>query len=248
MPAAQRLHTAGWLNGRSALGVLLVVVAILAGALFLQHAQRLVPIYEAARDLPSGVPLSGRDLAVVRVRLPDAELQRYARPSRHRPVVGQLLKAPLRQHMLIPVDGIAPSLEQADMVELPIRVGSGDMAQGLRPGDRVQVLAAYADGVRNSGARLLLSSVEVVRILEEPTGLTGSRQSGVQVRVPSDRAALVVAAIASTRVFVVKAPSIAGRDVVATEEPADSAQDWPDPSTPVAPSVSTEPDVPGSGP
>jgi hypothetical protein len=248
MPPARRLHTAGWFNGRSALGVLLVVVAILAGALFLQHAQRLVPIYEAARDLPSGVPLSSRDLAVVRVRLPAAELQRYARPSQRRPLVGQLLKAPLRQHMLIPVDGVASSLEQADMVELPIRVGNGDMAQGLRPGDRVQVLAADADGMRNSGARLLLSSVEVVRILEEPTGLTGSRQSGVQVWVPSDRTALVVAAIASTRVFVVKAPSIAGRDVAATEQPADSAQNWPDTSAPVVPPASTEPDVPGSGP
>ena len=98
MPPAQRLHTAGWLNGRSALGVLLVMVAVLAGALFLQRAQRLLPVYEAARDLPSGVPLSDRDLAVVRVRLPAAQLQRYARPNRHRPLVGRLLSSPLQQH------------------------------------------------------------------------------------------------------------------------------------------------------
>ena len=230
------------------------MVAILAGALFLQRAQRLVPVYEAARDLPSGVPLTSQDLAVVRVRLPAAELQRYARPNRWRPVVGQPLKAPLRQHMLVPVDGLAPSLEQAGMVELPIRVGSGDMAQGLRPGDYVQVLAAYADGVRGSRARLLLRSVEVLRVLEEPTGLTGRRQSGVQVRVPGDRTALVVAAIASARVFVVKAPSIPSRSAVVPEESPDPAQGWPDPSTPagpsapVAPPVSTEPGMTGSTP
>jgi hypothetical protein len=248
-PPAQRLHAAGWLNGRSILGVLLVVVAILTGALFLQRAQRLVPVYEAARDLPSGVPLSERDIAVVRVRLPAAELRRYARPNRYRPVVGQLLKAPLSQHMLIPTDGLTPSLEQADMVELPIRVDSGDMAQGLRPGDWVQVLAADGDSLRSSQARLLLPSVEVVRVLQEPNGLTGSRQSGVQVRVPSDRTPLVVAALASTRVFVVKAPSIASRSAVVTGEPPDATQDWPPhSSTPAPPPTSTEPGTPGSAP
>jgi hypothetical protein len=224
------------------------MVAILAGALFLQRAQRLVPVYEAARDLPSGVPLSSRDLAIVRVRLPAAELLRYARPNRYRPVVGQLLKAPLSQHMLVPADGLTPSLEQADMVELPIRVGSGDMAQGLRPGDHVQVLAAYGDSLHSSQARLLLPRAEVVRVLEEPNGLTGSRQSGVQVRVPSDRTALVVAAIASARVFVVKAPPIASRSAMVTEESPDAAQDWPDPSTPLAPPASAKPGTPGSAP
>jgi len=226
----------------------LVVVAVLAGALFLQRAQRLVPVYEAARDLPSGVPLSVRDLAVVRVRLPGAELRRYARPDQHRPLVGQVLTAPLRRHMLVPVDGLAPSLGQANMVELSIRVNSGDMAQGLRPGDHVQVLAAYSDGVRSGQARLLLQSVEVVRVLEEPSGLAGSRQSGVQVRVPSDRTAVVVAAIASARVFVVKAASLASRAAAVTEEPPVAAQDGPEPSAPTVPPTSTEPLTPESGP
>ena len=247
-PPARRLRTTGWLNGRSALGVLLVVVAVLAGALFLQRAQRLVPLYEAVRDLPSGVALSDRDLAVVRVRLPAAELRRYARPDRHRPVVGQVLTAPLRHHMLVPVEALAPSPEQADMAELPIRVGNGDMAQGLRPGDHVQVLAAYGDDLHGGQARVLLAWVEVIRVLEEPSGLAGSRQSGVQVRLPSGRAALVVAAIASARVFVLKAPALSSRTPAATEEPADAAQGRPEPSDPAAPPIPTEPGTPGSGP
>ncbi len=226
------------------------MVAVLAGTLFLQRAQRLAPVYEAARDLPSGIPLSVRDLAVVRVRLPAAELQRYARPNLHRPLTGQVLTTPLRQHMLVPMDGLAPSSEQADMVELPIRVATGDMAQGLRPGDHVQVLAAYSDGLRNGQARLLLRSVEVIRMLEEPSGLAGSRQGGVQVRVPSDRSALVVAAIAGARVFVVKAPSLPSRDGAAIEKPPDAAQDWSQQSAPMAPPSSAESGAltPGSAP
>jgi hypothetical protein len=257
MSPAQRLQTTGWLNGRSAFGILLVVVAVLSGALFLQRAQRLVPVYEAVRDLPSGVPLSNHDLAVVRVRLPAAELQRYARADRRRPVVGQVLTLPLRHHMLVPLDGLAASLAQADMVELPIKVAGGDMAQGLRPGDHVQVLAASSDGLRGGQARLLLPWAEVIRVLEEPSGLAGSHQSGVQVRVPNDRAAVVVGAIASARVFVVKAPPLPAHGAAAAEEPPDASQDSSAPSAPLDPSgrsaspdlpPSTGPDTPGSGP
>ena len=43
-PSAQRLRSATWLNGRVALGILLVVVAVLAGALFLERAQQLAPV------------------------------------------------------------------------------------------------------------------------------------------------------------------------------------------------------------
>ena len=55
------------MNGRTALGACLVLLAILAGALFLDRSQRLVPVYAAARDLPAGTPLAPGDLMVIRV-------------------------------------------------------------------------------------------------------------------------------------------------------------------------------------
>ena len=42
------------MNGRTALGACLVLLAVLAGALFLDRSQRLAPVYAAARDLPVG--------------------------------------------------------------------------------------------------------------------------------------------------------------------------------------------------
>jgi hypothetical protein len=66
--AAERLGTSSWRVGRLALGTLLVLVAILGGALVLQGAQRLQPVYVAARDLPSGIVLDTADLAVARVK------------------------------------------------------------------------------------------------------------------------------------------------------------------------------------
>jgi hypothetical protein len=105
------------------------------------------------------------------------------------------------------------------------------MAHGLRPGDRVQVLA-YTDGAHRDRAVVLLPTAEVVRVLQDPTGLAGGGEElGVQLRMPSDRAPDVVAAITTGRIFVVKAP---GSGV--------------SPSEPTLPSDVQEPPAATSGP
>jgi hypothetical protein len=200
------------MNLRSVAGLLLVFAAVFAGTAALQRAQRLVPVFEAARDLPSGVPLSGGDLSLVRVRLPSAELARYLQPGTGRPVTGQLLTAPLRRHMLVPADTVVASREQGDMVELAINVDHGDMPQGLRPGDHVRILGTFPDDPGQRAAQVLVDSAEVVRILEDSGGLAaGHREGGVQVRLPAERTTSVAAAIAGGRVFVVKAPALPSR-------------------------------------
>jgi hypothetical protein len=206
-PAAARLGSSSRPRGRLALGVLLVLVAVLGGALFLQRAQRLEPVYVAARDLPSGTVLRPGDLTVAAVRLPGAELRQYLRPIPSRPPTGRVLTAPVRKDALVPLAATAASVADADMVELPVKVDPGDLARGLRPGDLVQVLAAYSDGPRRGQAVVLLPAAEVIHVLQDPDALGGAdRETGVQVRMPSDRAPLVAAAIASARIFVLKAP------------------------------------------
>src|SRR6266542_332100 len=210
-PTAARLETASWINLRSVLGLVLVFGAVFAGTVVLQRAQHLV-----------------------QVRLPAAELGRYLRPDNGTSVTGKMLTAPLRQHMLVPADGLVASGEQAGMVELAINVDPGDMLQGLRPGDHVQILGAYSDGVRQGAAQVLVDSAEVVRILEESGGLaTGHRESGVQVRLSGERSASVAAAIAGGRVFIVKAPSLPSRPAVqggAEDDQAPIGSSEPEPS------------------
>jgi SAF domain len=209
---ANRLETKRWINLRSVVGLLLVFAAVFAGTAALQGAQRLVPVFEAARDLPSGTPLSSDDLSLVRVRLPSAELARYLRPDAGGPVTGRILTAPLRQHMLVPADTVVASREQGDVVELAINVDHGDMLQGLRPGDHVRILGAFPDDPGQGAARVLVDSAEVVRILEDSGGLAaGRREGGVQVRLPAERTTSVAAAIAGGRVFIVKAPALPSR-------------------------------------
>ena len=186
-----------------------MLLAVLGGALFLDRSQRLVPVYAAARDLPAGSPLREGDLVAIRVRLPATALRHYLQPSPDRRVAGRVLTAPVRRDTLVPAGIVLASSLEADLVELPLQVDPGDMAQGLRPGDRVQVLAAYTEGARRGQAVVLLPTAEVIQVLEDPAGLTGARQErGVQLRMPSDRAPIVVAAIATARIFVIKAPGL----------------------------------------
>jgi hypothetical protein len=253
--AAERLGTSSWRVGRLALGTLLVLVAVLGGALVLQGAQRLQPVYVAARDLPSGIVLDTADLAVARVHLPDAELRQYLQPSRSGPIAGRVLTAPVRKDALVPAVNVAASTSAGDLVELPISAENGDVARGLRPGDRVQVLTAYSDGPRRGQAIVLLPSAEVTQHLQEAGGISGTdRQTGVQVRMPKDSAPLVTAAIASARIFIVTAPPgiisaatpttlIPGASL---DQPGPTAGTYPDqPGRPAA-TASTTPG--GSGP
>jgi hypothetical protein len=228
------------MNGRTALGAGFVLLAVLAGALFLDRAQRLVPVYAAARDLPTGTPLRSGDLTVVRVRLPDSALRHYLRPGPDRAVAGRVPTAPVRRETLVPAE-LALASQQADQVELPVQTDPGDMAQGLRPGDRVQVLAAYTHGARRGRAVVLLPTAEVVRVLEDPAGLTGTGQErGVQLRMPSDRAPLVAAAIATARIFVVKAPGPpTGQAALPPPAPSDPQAPPPDTAQPGGPRPGT---------
>ena len=219
------------MNGRTALGTCLVLVAVLAGALFLDRSQRLVPVYAAARDLPAGTALGPGDLVVIRVRLPATALRHYLRPGPDRQVAGRVLTAPVRRETLVPAGLILASSRDAGLVELPVQVDPGDMAQGLRPGDTVQVLAAYTDGASRGRAVVLLPTAEVVQVLHDPAGLGGTGQErGVQLRMPGDRARVVAAAIATARIFVVKAPGPT-TDPAAAGSPPPEELEQPPPDT-----------------
>jgi hypothetical protein len=161
-------------------------------------------------------------------------------------VTGQVLTAPVRREALVPAELVLASSREAGLVELPVQVDPGDMAQGLRPGDQVQVLAAFTEGARRGRAVVLLPAAEVVQVLEDPAGLTGTGQGrGVQLRMPGDRAPVVVAAIATARIFVVKAPGLA-TDPAAAETPASGTQE-PGPATD-APGEDPVEGSPGEGP
>lgn len=194
---ARRLGRGNWRNGRLALGVLLVLAAVLGGAAILRQADRTIPVLAAARDLPSGVTLRVGDLRPVQVRLPAEQLARYARPGNE--VLGGRLAGSLPEDALVPLALLAQGPPAANLVEYPIPVEVTAMPGGLRPGDRVAVVVA--GGEPDGRGLVLLPSVEVLRLLRGGGGFDGADSVlAVEVRMPKDRLALVAGAIASGRV------------------------------------------------
>ena len=195
----------------------MALVAVLGIAVALQHAQQVVPVYAAARDLPSGVTLAAGDLAQVSVKLPAAQLRQYLRPAvGGRGYAGQVLVASVRKDTLLPAGILAASTADRNLVEQPLKVDAGDLPEGLRPGDHVQILAAYTQGSQQGTAQLLVSQAEVVRLLHDASGLGAAGQPiGVQVRMPADRSQTVVAAVATARIVVVKTQPGADTDQAA---------------------------------
>jgi hypothetical protein len=106
------------------------------------------------------------------------------------------------------------------------------------------VLAAYTEGARRGRAVVLLPAAEVVQVFHDPAGLTGDGQDrGVQLRMPSDRAPIVAAAIATARIFVVKAPGPATDEAATAPPPAGASEPPPGASEPGA----SRPDVSQAG-
>jgi Flp pilus assembly protein CpaB len=232
------------MNARTTLGACLVLAAVLAGATFLDRAQRLVPVYAAARDLPAGTALDRSDLVVVRVRLPATALRHYLQPTPGQAVAGRVLAAPLRRETLVPAELLLTSSQHAGLVELPVRADPGDLPEGLRPGDQVQVLAAWTEGARRGRAEVLLPAAEVVAVLQDAGGLTGGdRPTGVQLRMPGARVPAVAAAIATARIFVVKVPTAQPTDPTQPpgEPPASDPGPPPDQTTAELPPTTVVP-------
>ena len=187
MPA-ERIGRTGRFSGRVALGVLLVLVAVIGGAVLLRRADASEPVLVAAHDLSSGVRIQEGDLRVVRVRMPEAQLSAYARPGPG--VVGSYLIAGVRKDGLLAVAMLAPDDRGANLVDYPIPVETADVPD-LRPGDRVAVVVSFDDGPRRGQAPSCWrrsrwsGSCEATRPLVPATGSRRSRCGSPRTGWPS---------------------------------------------------------------
>ncbi|MBW8796210.1 MAG: hypothetical protein JF597_22190 [Streptomyces sp.] len=109
---------------------------------------------------------------------------RAERPRGH-PVVTQ----PVRRH--------APPV---DMVTAPVRIADAATVRLLRPGDRVDVIAA-GDPAAGGAARVIARGVRVTR-LPEPVGPAAESGALVVLSAPRDTAARLVGASATARLAV----------------------------------------------
>ncbi|MFF5013566.1 hypothetical protein [Streptomyces sp. NPDC001165] len=127
-------------------------------------------------------------LAVTAAALVAAGPRTTSEPHRAERVRGHPVTEPARRHGAV------------DMVTAPVRISDAATVRLLRPGDRVDVIAAE-DPSAGGGARVLARGVRVTRV---PEPLEGASESGalVVLSVPRTTAARLVGASATARLAV----------------------------------------------
>src|SRR3954454_17131275 len=134
---AARLATPRWLDARLVLGILLVLVAVVAGARVFASADHYSRVYVAKHDLVPGERVTAGDLTVGRVRL-DGQGSLYIAAGA--PPVGYVVTRYVGAHEFLPVGALAAGApKDADSRFVTVPVPAGHLPPGLTRGSLADV-------------------------------------------------------------------------------------------------------------
>lgn len=195
-PVAARLQRPSWRDGRLIAGVLLVLLAMLAGAGALAHFDSTVEMLQASHTLVPGQTIGRDDVRSVKVRM-DGRHAGYLKADKGLPH-GQVVRA-VQGGELVPVSAVGDgsSLHQKT-IALPATTGqSAILVAGSIVDLYVSAKQTAATGDTDyQDPRLLISGVLVARISRPATGLgAGTADDSVQVQIPDAQVSAVLAAV-----------------------------------------------------
>lgn len=193
---ASRLRAPSWRDSRLLVGVLLVLVSTVLGAVVVARADDRVPFYAAKGELAPGQRLTADDVVRVDVLLGDGAAG-YLPADRPLAADTWSLRA-LRPGELIPASAVG-SGAAVDVQQVALLVDATSAA-ALAPGSVVDVYVNRPEDGSTVGLPVLagpervLEGVSVVRVAGEDGVLGGSVQTrAVHVMVPRDSVRDVVA-------------------------------------------------------
>ena len=159
------------------------------------------PVVVLAREVPAGARLAAADVRTAQVPLEMAGphvVENAAAVVGERLAVGLPEGFPLTDRVLV-----GPGLAQAvaaGQVVVPVRLADAGVSASLRPGDRIDLLAATADTAGGAGGAQVVAAAALVMALQDDGGggLLAADQSTslVFVAVPSTQAPAIVGASA----------------------------------------------------
>lgn len=212
-PAAKRLASPSWLDGRLVLGVLLVLVSVVVGARVLSSADRSTSVWVTTRALAPGAQLADDDLELGRVRLFGATSGYLSGPK----PVGYVLLRSVGAGELLPEAALGRPGEDVDYRAVTVPVSAGHLAPDLRAGQQVDVYVT-PEGARGAPAaatapRLVLAGVTV---LQRPSEGSAEGDEAVVLQVRPDQVLVVLAAVDAGSIDLVRVPTAAEVDVELT--------------------------------
>jgi hypothetical protein len=197
-PAASRLRQPKWTDTRLVAGVLMVLVAVVAGAAVISAADRSVRVWAVRRALPAGTRLDDGDLVRRRVRLFGADLDRYLDVRLGDPA-GRVLSRDLGAGDLLPQSALGdPAAKPATrVIGLPMSRAhalDGDVQRGAL----VDVVATRKTSGGGFVTYAVVRAVKVLRV-SKPSGGFGAGKNDlvVMIEVSPAQALPVLAALQS---------------------------------------------------
>ena len=200
---AVRVQRPSWANVRTALGLVLFCVALVAGQRLISSAQDTVPVWVAARDLPADTVLGGNDLRVEDVRLPAELAGNYL--SADTTVDGRSLARPVLEGEMVAGSALVGTDEETNgrIMTLPADVlGQGSATVGL--GDRIDVIATFDPGDIRSRTVPVVRGAEVVEVVTSEGFVGESNVAGLSIDVPDELVGKLAFAVRNAELDVVK--------------------------------------------
>lgn len=196
-PPASRLRQPKWTDTRLVAGVLMVLVAVVAGAAVISGADKSVRVWAVRRDLAAGTTVEKGDVVPRRVRLYGADLDRYIDVRRGDPS-GRVLLRDLGAGDLLPQSALGDPVRTAKrVIGLPLSRAHA-LDGDVQKGQLVDVIATRGKSGSAAVTYAVLRRVLVVRV-SKPSGGFGAGKNDLVVMVEVDPAqALAVAAALET--------------------------------------------------
>ena len=212
VPTARRLRHPSWRDVRLLVGLALVLVSVVAGAVVVSSADRTSPTYAASRALTPGESLQTADLTVVGARVNGGPSPYLSARGRLRP--GLVVLRPVLPGELVPLSAVG---DRAQVTLRPVTVPvDPEIADGLATGMLVDVWVARhrSDGERGYAEPERIATDVAVGERATRRGALGSASTtAVQVLVDGTVVpALIHAVDDEDRVTLVPVPTTAGRD------------------------------------
>lgn len=180
-------RTPGWLNPRVIAGIVLVLVAAVAGAVVIGRTQHSSRVWATTRALTAGIVLRADDLQAVTARLPGGSTK-YLKADDKSELVGLTVNRALSAHELLPRSTLSRTAP-GTTISVPLPSGAGPP---VSRGQRVRLWLSTP----HCPAVVVLPDVAVQDVAESSGGTfgTGGGET-VVLRVPADDASRVVQAL-----------------------------------------------------
>jgi hypothetical protein len=186
-PTPRRVRTPTWLDLRLIVGLFLVVVSLVVGALVITRADATRRVWAVAHDLNAGSTIRAADLAAVKIRLAHAD-QVYLSADSADAVLGKTVSRPISAGELLPRAALV-STAPAMTITVPLTSAQAPTIS------RGQLITLWVS-TKTCQARVVVAGAAVQEVDAAGGGSFGTSSAvNVVVRLGPDEAERVITAL-----------------------------------------------------